>query len=236
VGDVLRLFPAWPNTMSAEFANLRTQRGFLVSAKGTGAMVQRLEIRSTAGARLRMVNPFPEGEMRSQGEEAWEKISVAQGEILEMNTTVGGIYRFRPRPVWRRIRSQGTHSLWRREGDAVVMRLTGKTGQSNGYRLDGLSVDTTGYPYLEFEIRGSTHTNYFVEALAENGQSVARTLWQPAPNEYETARLTLPKSQRIVSLILYTMAKNNGEAMNAFRSVAFVGPKGRLAVNLTSLE
>ncbi|MFV1969304.1 MAG: hypothetical protein ACC628_28115, partial [Pirellulaceae bacterium] len=123
VGDIIRLFPAWPKTMSAEFVNLRTQGGFLLTAKGNRTLVQRLKIVSTAGERLRLVNPFPEGEMQNQEKGTWEKINVAQGTILEMDTTAGEILRFRPRPVWRRIRSQGTQSRWAREGNAAVMRL-----------------------------------------------------------------------------------------------------------------
>jgi len=236
VGDVLRLFPAWPRTMSAEFVNLRTQGGFLVSAQGAGATVQRLKIISTAGGRLRLVNPFPQGERWRQDQQAWEKISAAQGEMLEMDTAVGEVLRFRPRPVWRRVRAQGTRSSWTREGEATVMRLAGQAGQSNGYRLDGVSVDTTAYPQLKFEIRGSAYAKYFVEAIAESGQSVARTLWLSSPKEYETAVLALPAGQRIVSLILYTMATDDGEAWNALRSLTFVGPKGRQEVDLTSLE
>ncbi len=236
VGDVIRLFPAWPSSMPAEFVNLRTQRGFLVSAKGTGAMVQRLKITSTAGERLRLVNPFPKGEMWSQGKKAWEKISVVQGDILEADTARGEVLQFRPSSVWRQVRSQGTRSSWTREENAAIMRFVGKAGQSSGYRLDGLLVDTTEYPNLEFEIHGSSNASYFVEAIAENGRSVAQTRWLPSPNEYETGRLTLPRNQKIVSVILYTMTKDDGEAMNAFRSMTFVGPKSRQTVDLTSTE
>ena len=57
VGDVVRLFPAWPD--DASFETLRTQGGFLVSAEQKGGKVVRLEIRSTVGGRLRIKNPWP---------------------------------------------------------------------------------------------------------------------------------------------------------------------------------
>jgi len=236
VGDVIRLFPAWPDSMSAKFVNLRTQGGFLVSAKGSKMLVQELTITSTAGERLRLVNPFPQGEMLSGNKESWETIGVAQGDIFDRETVVGEVLRFRPRAAWRRVRSQGTKSSWAHEKDATVMRFVGKANQSNGYRFDGLSVDTTHYPNLEFELRGSANAKYFVVAIAENGQSIARTRWLSSPTEYETARLALPRDQRIVSVVLYTMAKEDGEATNAFRSLAFVGPKGQQKMDLHSQE
>ncbi len=49
VGDVIRVFPAWPPEKSAQFENLRTQGGFLVSASMKDGVIDRLEIVSTAG-------------------------------------------------------------------------------------------------------------------------------------------------------------------------------------------
>jgi hypothetical protein len=66
VGDVVRVFPAWPIQQDAAFQDLRTQGGFLVTSEQKGGKVTRLEIASTAGGRLRLLSP-------------WATISVRRG-------------------------------------------------------------------------------------------------------------------------------------------------------------
>lgn len=58
VGDVLRVFPAWPADRDAAFENLRAQGGFLVSAEQKGGEITRLAITSTAGGALRLTSPW----------------------------------------------------------------------------------------------------------------------------------------------------------------------------------
>jgi hypothetical protein len=58
VGDVIRVFPAWPLDRSAKFSNLRAQGGFLVSAEQGAGRVQRVEITATVGGKLRLLNPW----------------------------------------------------------------------------------------------------------------------------------------------------------------------------------
>ncbi len=58
VGDTLRLFPAWPSDKDARFENLRAQGGFLVSADLTTGQVTAFTVSSTAGGRLRFLNPW----------------------------------------------------------------------------------------------------------------------------------------------------------------------------------
>jgi len=70
VGDIIRVFPAWPKDKDAAFADLRAQGGFLVTAEQKGGKVLRLEIRSTVGGKLRLLSP-------------WD------GTIIERNTKPG---------------------------------------------------------------------------------------------------------------------------------------------------
>ena len=58
VGDTIRVFPCWPKEQDARFANLRAQGGFLVSAELKGGKVTKLEITSTVGGPLRLLNPW----------------------------------------------------------------------------------------------------------------------------------------------------------------------------------
>lgn len=58
VGDVVRVFPCWPKEQDAKFAGLRAQGGFLVSAEQKDGKVTHLEITSTVGGTLRLLNPW----------------------------------------------------------------------------------------------------------------------------------------------------------------------------------
>jgi len=60
VGDVVRVFPAWPKEKPAEFCSLRAQGGFLVSAVMAEGGVKHLFVRSTVGGRLRLLSPWQE--------------------------------------------------------------------------------------------------------------------------------------------------------------------------------
>ncbi len=58
VGDVVRVFPCYPKGQDAKFTNLRAQGGFLVSAEQKDGKVTKLEITSTVGGTLRVLNPW----------------------------------------------------------------------------------------------------------------------------------------------------------------------------------
>ncbi len=61
VGDIIRVFPAWPDDLAAEFHQLRAQGGFLVSASiGDTGDVGIITVESTAGGRLELLSPWPE--------------------------------------------------------------------------------------------------------------------------------------------------------------------------------
>lgn len=59
VGGVIRVFPAWPKTLDGKFADLSAEGGFLVSAEQKDGQVVKLDITSTAGGRLQVLNPWP---------------------------------------------------------------------------------------------------------------------------------------------------------------------------------
>jgi hypothetical protein len=58
VGDIIRVFPCWPKEQDAKFTNLRAQGGFLVSAEQKDGKLAKLEITSTVGGTLRLLNPW----------------------------------------------------------------------------------------------------------------------------------------------------------------------------------
>jgi hypothetical protein len=59
VDNIIRVFPCWPaDCGDASFTNLRAQGGFLVSAELKAGTVVKLEIKSTVGGKLQLLNPW----------------------------------------------------------------------------------------------------------------------------------------------------------------------------------
>lgn len=58
VGDIIRIFPAWPEEIDARFVNLRAQGGFLVSAERKEGRLEPIHVVSTAGGKLRVLSPW----------------------------------------------------------------------------------------------------------------------------------------------------------------------------------
>lgn len=58
VGDVIRVFPAWPAGVDARFTDLLAQGGFKVSAEQVGGKITLVTIRSTVGGTVRLVSPW----------------------------------------------------------------------------------------------------------------------------------------------------------------------------------
>ncbi len=63
-GDVIRLFPAWPQGSDGKFSRLLAQGGFEVSAERVADVVQNVSIKSTVGGTARIANPWPEKELK----------------------------------------------------------------------------------------------------------------------------------------------------------------------------
>jgi len=93
VGDVIRLFPAWPSHLPASFENLRTQGGFLVSATRADGKVIDLRVTSTAGGKLRIAIPWEKSEVQ-RGDAAWTSVTAVDG-IAELETQPGETFHFR---------------------------------------------------------------------------------------------------------------------------------------------
>lgn len=54
---IIRVFPAWSKDKDASFTNLRAQGGFLVTAEQKAGKITKLEITSTVGGKLRLLDP-----------------------------------------------------------------------------------------------------------------------------------------------------------------------------------
>ncbi len=60
VGDVIRIFPAWPTETDARFTDLLAQGGFAVSADQAGGIISNVKIHSTVGGTAKLLNPWPQ--------------------------------------------------------------------------------------------------------------------------------------------------------------------------------
>ncbi len=87
----LRLFPNWPLDRDAAFQDLRAAGAFLVSAELSGGSVQWINVRSEAGGRLRILNPWP-GRVEAVRSSRTERLT---GPKLQLETAPGEVIRLR---------------------------------------------------------------------------------------------------------------------------------------------
>ncbi len=86
VGDIIRVFPCWPDDMDARFSRLRAQGGFLVTAEQKDGEVVRLEVTSTVGGTLRLLSPWEgitaSGKVITRDERGIVAIETEAGEVI----------------------------------------------------------------------------------------------------------------------------------------------------------
>jgi len=99
VGDVIRVFPAWPPHAPASFQNLRTQGGFLVSADFADGVVSDLRVESTAEgtSTLRIAMPWERVEVYRNTDGVWTAVETVNG-VAQLETQLGQMLRFRKKP------------------------------------------------------------------------------------------------------------------------------------------
>lgn len=94
-GDVLRIFPAVPPAWrDLSFARIRAEGAFLVSAERGNGRTSRIELRSEAGAPLRLANPWSGGPLliRRDGRPPQR----TQGRTLDLETRPGEVLELVP--------------------------------------------------------------------------------------------------------------------------------------------
>ncbi|MEI7903080.1 MAG: glycoside hydrolase family 95-like protein [bacterium] len=87
VGDIIRVFPAWPLERPARFTNLRAQGGFLVTSEAAQGKVQEIVVTSTVGGTLRLLSPWPTATVASR-----QRRSAADPDkrgVITVETTAG---------------------------------------------------------------------------------------------------------------------------------------------------
>jgi hypothetical protein len=77
-GDVIRLFPAWPQGSDGKFSRLLAQGGFEVSAERVSDVIQNVSIKSTVGGSVHIANPWPEKEMKVVSRKTGENVQTTR--------------------------------------------------------------------------------------------------------------------------------------------------------------
>jgi hypothetical protein len=83
--DIIRVFPAWPQSLEAEFDSLRAFGAFLVTAARSTQKVTRFEIFSEKGGPCRIQNPWPGTQITVQDD---------RGRTIPVSAEAGGIWSF----------------------------------------------------------------------------------------------------------------------------------------------
>jgi len=97
VGDIVRLFPAWPKGADAKFASLRTQGGFVVTASRKAGKTAPVTIVSTVGGTLRLLSPWPTIAVR-RGPGRIETLKADARGVVEIDTRPAESLVFQPAP------------------------------------------------------------------------------------------------------------------------------------------
>jgi hypothetical protein len=96
-GDVIRLFPAWPQDSDGKFSRLLAQGGFEVSAGRVSGVIQNVTIKSTVGGTARIANPWPESPLKVMAQKSGKQIpTTASGHGLTFPTIAGETYALSP--------------------------------------------------------------------------------------------------------------------------------------------
>ena len=89
---VIRVFPAWPRSLDAEYCDFRAEGAFLVSAAWSGGAVTRLVIRSEKGGVCRLRSPWSDGVRIVDHVGASVPVVIEPGDIAAFGTCAGGSY------------------------------------------------------------------------------------------------------------------------------------------------
>ena len=181
----LHIFPNWPANQNASFGNLNACGGFLVSSALTNGLIPYVQISSTAGQQLRLINPWPQTTvqvassvsptMQFAGNNFIYQTQV--GEVLTL-TPVGPPVSAPATPSW--LGATATNGQ-------IMLNWTASTAAS-GYNVLR-SIDGTNYFVIAANVPGTSYTdsnpnsgpNYYYEVSATNnfGES-AKTVPVPA--------------------------------------------------------
>jgi alpha-L-fucosidase 2 len=188
----LHIFPNWPANQNARFGNLNACGGFLVSSAMTNGLIPYVQITSTAGQQLRLVNPWPQTTV--QVASTANSTTQFTGNNFNYQTQVGEVLTLTPvgppisapaAPSWLgAIATNGQIVLnWTASTAASGYNLMRST---NGNDYVTIAANLPGTTYTDTSLNSGPNYYYAVSAANEFGESdktgpVLASLAPPSP-------------------------------------------------------
>ena len=184
----IHLFPDWPANQSAAFGNFNACGGFLVSSAITLGKPNYVQIESTAGQPLKLVNPWPGSPVHSVSN--IHGTNTVSGKILTIPTKTGEILTFTPSAITKLSAPADLTSAtngtavgleWKAVPGAVGYNVK-RADSPHGLYLTLASV-TSGTGYIDTNAAYRTSYSYVVTALLpgfESANSASTTITSPA--------------------------------------------------------
>jgi len=172
----MHIFPDWPTNLSASFGNLNACGGFLVSSAITLGSANYVQIQSTAGQMLKLVNPWPGAAVQCVS--SLTGISTLSGTVLYYQTQVGEVLTLTstlatnlsaPTNLVAALNDGSAALTWNAVPGAGGYNVKRATSVGGPYL--NVASGVTGTNYIDATLTGHTAYYYAVTALAPGFES-----------------------------------------------------------------
>jgi hypothetical protein len=185
----LHVFPDWPANQAAAFGNLSACGGFLISSAITNGLVSYVQITSTAGQVLQLMNPWPQTTVQVASTSGPTTQFI--GSIFTNQTQVGEILTLTPvnppvstppTPAWFVATANNGNVVlnWTAATAATGYNLERSTSSSGGYVIIATNLPDTSYS--DFDVSNNIVYYYEISAVNSLGESTNSTPVSAFPN------------------------------------------------------
>jgi|GEM_PF-6640758 len=178
VGDVIRIFPAWPSGSDGHFSKLLAQGGFEVSADRISNVIQNLAIHSTQGGSASLAAPWTGFGVRVVAQSTGVNIPTTDSNgICTFATTAGETYQVSPGAA--AVPPSAPTGLTASAGDTLISLSWTSGTAATSYVIqrssDGVNFTTIGTAtstnYVDDGLTNGTTYYYEVSSVNNLGQS-----------------------------------------------------------------
>jgi hypothetical protein len=178
VGDVIRIFPAWPSGADGHFNKLLAQGGFEVSADRVSNAIQNVTIRSTQGGAASLAAPWAGFGVKVTAQSTGSAVPTTNANgIYSFLTTAGETYQVSPGAAT--VAPSAPAGLSASGGDTIVSLSWSAGAAATSYSIqrstDGVNFTTvgtsTGTAYVDDGLTNGTTYYYQVSSVNDLGQS-----------------------------------------------------------------
>ncbi|HEY8903072.1 MAG TPA: fibronectin type III domain-containing protein, partial [Chthoniobacterales bacterium] len=189
VGDVIRIFPAWPAGTDGHFSRLLAQGGFEVSADRISNVIQNVTIRSTQGVSASVAAPWSGFGVNVVAQSTGSSVPTTNSNgIYTFATTAGETYQLSPGAAT--IAPSAPSGLTASAGDTVIALSWTPGTAATSYIIqrstDGVNFTTigtaTGTGYVDDGLSNGTTYYYEVSSVNNIGQSANSSAVSASPS------------------------------------------------------